>query len=733
VKSYLKYSTLALAVLLVLSIVAWGGLTAPARAAGTTYYVDCAGGGDANDGTSPSTAWRTTTRANQQTYGPGDQILFKRGTVCSGDRFQPVGNGTGANPIVIADYDTGSLPQIDGVGTNEPAIMLLNVQNYIIRNLDLTQHGQTPQALDANNEHGKDADQHSDLYMRAVVHILGLGPTGDQNCGEGCTVRNIRLENLKVHDGSWNGVYASGGYYQLKDDTYGYVDGLVVQNVESWGHHKAGIEVTCTYYKTPVYASKNIQILSNYLHDNGGDGAMLGPVENALIDGNDCSYNGQIRNARLGCWTWDSLNTTLQFNESHHNMTPLNNNTARDGGGFDLDLGTEDGMLQYNWSHDNEGEGFLLMTWPIGYGYARGVTHNAQMRYNVGERDGQKLAGGITVFGGVDPAVIYNNTIYYVPARQAGTVMFQAEGGPLTIDKWGKSGTPNLHVYNNIFITDGTVNPSAVSNNAYMNGGGTFSFDNNLWWRVEGGLRFDWGGSVIDTWAGWQAQGFDSNGMNADPQVVGPLGAGPAAYQLTSNSPAIDAGREVTEALRGMGSQDYFGASIPRGSAYDIGAAEYESGGSMPTDTPTPTATPAGPTPTDTPIPADTPTPTPTATPSGSIIMHVADIYTTDVNGVPKDTFNRGETIYWRVLIHDQNNSPLEGASVTTEVLRPNGGVWVTPTATTGSDGWALFSQKSQKPNPTGTYTINVTNVVKTGVTYDPNANGKDSHQFLLQ
>jgi hypothetical protein len=79
--------------------------------------------------------------------------------------------------------------------------------------------------------------------MRAVVHVLGLGSPNEPNCGEGCAVRNIRLENLIVHDGSWNGIYASGGYYQLRTATYGVVDNLVIQGVESFNHHKSGIEV----------------------------------------------------------------------------------------------------------------------------------------------------------------------------------------------------------------------------------------------------------------------------------------------------------------------------------------------------------------------------------------------------------------------------------------------------------------------------------------------------------
>jgi len=564
-------TTLSLAVLLFMV----SALNArPAFAANTTYYVDCSGGNDSNNGTSTSTAWQTVTRANQQTYGPGDQILFKRGCTWSGVGFKPVGNGSVSAPVIVADYGSGALPAIDGVGAHEPALLLLNTQNYTVRNLDLTQHGQTPQALDANNEHGKDADPNSDEYMRAIVHVLALGPVGVPTCGEACTVRNVRLENLKVHDGSWNGIYSGAGYYQLGTNTWGYVDNVVVTGVESWNNHKSGIDFTSTYTKNITYNTTNIKVLSSYLHDNGADGIVAGPADHILFDGNECAYNGRIRNARLGCWTWDSHDTTMQFNNSHHNMGPTNDSHTRDGGGFDCDLGSEDCMIQYNWSHDNQGEGFLLMTWPIGFGFQRGVSHNIQMRYNVGERDGKKLGGGITIFGGVNPVVIYNNTIYYEPNRLAGTVMFQHEGGPLTSDTWGKSGTPTAQIFNNIFITNGTVNPNAVSNNIWSNGRGTFTFDNNLWWRVEGGVRFDFNGPIT-TWAGWQAKGYDPNGLNANPLVAGPLGGGPAAYNLTASSPAINHGRTVTQALRGMGTRDYFGTTTPQGGAYDIGADEF--------------------------------------------------------------------------------------------------------------------------------------------------------------
>lgn len=536
-------------------------------------------GSDTNDGLSPAAAWRTIDRANQQPYAAGDSILLKRGCAWQGTGFKANGHGTEAAPITLADYGDlqQPLPRIDGVGAHEPAVLLLNVQNWTVRNLELTQHGQTPQALDSNNEKGKDADQYSDEYMRAVVHVLGLGPPNDPNCGEGCTVRNIRLENLLVRDGSWNGIYVSGGYYQLKSARFGYADNVVIAGVESRNHHKAGVEITCTYYQTRIYATSNVMVLDSYLHNNGGDGVMVGPVRNGLLDGNECAYNGRIRNARVGCWTWDSENTTIQFNESHHNMTPLTDGKARDGAGFDLDLGTENGLLQYNWSHDNEGEGFLFVSWPVGYGYSRGESHNLQMRYNLSERDGKKLAGGITVFGGVAPLVIYNNTIYYEPDRLAGSVMFNGEGGALTTSIWGKSGKPDVRAYNNIFIANGRANPAAICNNLWTDGAGTFTLDNNLWWRVEGGVRFQWGNAALNSWDAWLANGFDANGLNAHPQLAGPWGGGPAAYFLSAISPTIDQGRTVTDALRGMGLQDAAGASIPQGLTFDLGAFESRS------------------------------------------------------------------------------------------------------------------------------------------------------------
>ena len=64
---------------LVLAVASLFLVAGPAWA--TTFYVDCAGGIDTNDGLSPATAWKTVAKVNGSTFAAGDQILFKRGGI----------------------------------------------------------------------------------------------------------------------------------------------------------------------------------------------------------------------------------------------------------------------------------------------------------------------------------------------------------------------------------------------------------------------------------------------------------------------------------------------------------------------------------------------------------------------------------------------------------------------------------------------------------------------------
>ncbi|MGE5530357.1 MAG: right-handed parallel beta-helix repeat-containing protein [Patescibacteria group bacterium] len=530
------------------------------RGAAVTYYVDTAGS-DANNGTSPTTPWRTLARAAAQAYGPGDQILLKRGCVWQEAAFMPTSSGAPGAPITLADYGSGNLPKI--IGNADCAIIMRNVSYWDIRNLELTQTGLDPLPIDVDP--GKDLDPNSDEYAKAVLEIRGL---------YGGTTSYINVENCKVYGGHWNGIYIAGGYYQLGTGVFGYVDHITVNNCESYNNQKAGLDATCTYTKEIIYTATNISVLNSVFHDNGADGAVFGPVGNGLIDHCEAYRCGLTRDARLGLWCWDSSNVTIQFCESHHNVAPVYDSRTRDGGGFDLDLGSIDCTIQYCYSHDNTGEGYLLMTWPIGYGFPRGVSYRQTVRYCISERDATKNGGCIENFGGSD-AWMYNNVVYYIPERSAGSEMAEGEGGCLTSSKWGKSSTPVMRSFNNIFICDKTQsqNQNAVS---YLvrHTAGTLTSDYNCYYRVEGGVLFFNAGKQVTTWSAWQSKGYDAHGINANPMLVNMGGGSAASYMLQAGSPCINAGTVVAGAPRGMGAHDYFGNATPNG-AYDIGIHEY--------------------------------------------------------------------------------------------------------------------------------------------------------------
>jgi hypothetical protein len=75
----------------------------------------------------------------------------------------------------------------------------------------------------------------------------------------------------------------------------------------------------------------------------------------------------------------------------------------------------------------------------------------------------------------------------------------------------------------------------------------------------------------------------------------------------------------------------------------------------------------------------------------------------------------------------------VSGATVSTAILRPDGQRWTTQAATTGADGWALFSKAATKGQKKGLYTINITSVAGNGAAYDPNVNDKSSTTFTLK
>jgi hypothetical protein len=493
--------------------------SSPASAQATTltpYYVDCDAvySDNASGQGTLSKPWNTLALANQRDFEPGDALLLKRGSTCrEGLDLGAEDRGSADASMTVADYGSGALPTLDP--SRDAAIEAKNIQHVVIKNLYLTYQDFTPCTVKDDG-----TNQSCPTELKSVVHITAEG----NNCypyTEACTVRDITLQDLTVDGGfdpssdcnlstypvkctrgGANGIFISAGQDNADDHVYGHVDGVRIEGVESRRNHGAGILLSGTWDGPDLRPFDNVTVQSSEsidseLHHNGGDGVVGGMVEHGLVEGVNAHDNGLVRNARLGVWFWESSDVTMQYNESHNNFTPETGGNARDGGGFDCDLGVDGCTIQYNWSHDNEGEGYLLMQWPIGYGSSPGYSKDIFLHHSLSERDGQQLSGGIFIFGGPKNVQVHDNVVY-------------AEIGPdFVTSVWAKSRTPQADIYNNRFYkrAGGRRTENVVLDK------GTFTFHGNMWCRTEpGGFKAQVSGEAVNTFSGWQSKGYDKVG-----------------------------------------------------------------------------------------------------------------------------------------------------------------------------------------------------------------------------
>jgi autotransporter-associated beta strand protein len=108
----------------------------------TTFYVSESEGDDSWTGEAETPGagagpWRTLGKASSVNLVPGDQILLKAGDTWN-EELQPKGNGTPANPIVIAAYGTGDKPVIDRLDDSQDrnGIHLVDQEGYKIAGIE---------------------------------------------------------------------------------------------------------------------------------------------------------------------------------------------------------------------------------------------------------------------------------------------------------------------------------------------------------------------------------------------------------------------------------------------------------------------------------------------------------------------------------------------------------------------------------------------------------------------
>ncbi len=518
-----------------------------ARAEATDYYVDNAGS-DLNQGTSSTAPWRTLIRVNQLVLRAGDRVYLAGNQIFSGTlAFDSEDSGSAVSPILVSSYGTGRATIAAGPSTG---VFVYNTAGITISNLNVVGAGRT-----SNTGAGLEfyADLPGDVKL-ASVRVDNVDVSG---FGQGIVI------------GSWNGAT-------------GFRD-IVVRDVVAHDNALVGI---ATYAAEPnVHQNVYVGYSSAYgnsgvagLSTNSGNGIVLGNVNGGTIERSVAHDNGWLNTAiggPVGIWTYDSTGVTIQFNESYANRTA----SSADGGGFDLDQNVSNSIVQYNYSHDNDGAGYLLAQGPATDAHWGNV-----VRYNISQNDGRANSyGGLHVWGRVRHAEIYNNTVWVSAASGA------SPRGAI-VSSWSvpQSTAANVHFRNNIFVSSGRVplvdvdGPQASSSDLLFQG--------NMYFAATGDWSLLWAGATYANLSAWRsvANQEHTNGAAAG-SALNPLltqaGAGPTlgdaalletlnAYRLQPGSPAVDTALDLAAFGISPGTRDFWGTTVPQGNAGDVGAGE---------------------------------------------------------------------------------------------------------------------------------------------------------------
>ncbi|MFJ2746367.1 hypothetical protein ACIO3O_42660 [Streptomyces sp. NPDC087440] len=452
----------------------------------TTHYLDCTNGNDNTPGTSPRTPWRTLAKASTA-YRPGDRLLLKRGTTCTGT-LAPTGQGTPTRPIRIDAYGTATAakPHIEGNGARA-ALLLRNSQGFEIRNLDLSNTGPATT---------------TDRRAGLLVLLTDYG-VGRHYVVDGVDVHDVNGSDHKDPDPSGGILFVVQGSttptrfdsIRVEDSTVRHVDRTGIGTMSTWGRRAAYPDGPGTSFE-PI---TNTRIQRNDVRDTGGDAIVTHNADGARVEHNYVNgFNMRSAGYNAGVWSWNSDNVLTQYNEV------TGGHGTRDSEAFDIDGGNTNNTFQYNYSHDNEG-GFLLVCNGAGM-----TSKGNKVRHNISinDRNTSSPYGVIAVVcGPTTDTQIYNNTI---TTTHPGTRM---------VSNNGQTGTT---FRNNVFV--GAPSPIGSPTVDTLS-----TFTNNLYRNTT--------------------QPRDPQALTADPLFRTPTPATPADVRLKPASPARGAGTPTPDGI----------------------------------------------------------------------------------------------------------------------------------------------------------------------------------------
>jgi hypothetical protein len=498
-------------------------------------YFFGAKGNDARGDGSLAQPFRSIAKANTISLHPGDRLLFEGGAVFEGNLVLDEHDaGKTGLPVSVGSYGAGRAIIRAGEGNG---VHVRNAGGLIIENLE----------------------------------IEGAGP--ERNMGSGVQFQNnhrgrgrigfVRVMKVEAHGFGLEGIHVDAEGESGFDD-------VRIEECVTYENARCGIYVSGRRERWDGYPHANVYVGNCVARDNPGDpdapdenrsgsGIFLTGVDGALVERCAAWGNGQRcraeRGGPMGIWASESNRVVIQGCRSTGNRT----GGAHDGGGFGLDGGTSNSILQYNYSSGNEGSGFGLFEYTGAKPW-----HDNVVRYNVSVDDGRRNGyAGIHVWngdGGLRNAWIYHNTV----------VVGQVRNGQIPRALWVQSETTNLRVMNNILATAPGVTVLDVAP-----GQEGIRLAGNCYWSGGGDVAIDWEGRTFSTMQAWSAATGQERGTGwiVDPRFDG-RGQAAERFRLTAGSAMVDAAVPIPVHT---GGRDLGGTTLPQGKNSDVGAFEATS------------------------------------------------------------------------------------------------------------------------------------------------------------
>ncbi len=506
----------------------------------TDYYLG------SQAGNQPGTPVADITALNAVTLKPGDRVLFQGGQTFSGTiRLGAQDAGTVTQPVVLTSFGTGRATISAGTGSG---IVIQNAGGITVSNLNLV---------------GSDPTQNTGSGIDAGAYLP------DSTKLEGLHFEQLAISGFKYGVQIW-------GWYSDSTVAWPGFRGVSLVGLEIFNNLSEGIRTWGTWTANGdggAFSHSNFYISGCSVHDQKGDpssptdtgsGIVISGVDGAVVERCVVHDNGGLGPATgggpFGILVWEARHCTVQYNLVYNQQS----SSSSDGGAIDLDGGSADCVVQYNYAYHNAGPALAL----IEFDGASPLVRNT-VRFNLSQDDCRASAQGAIYVGqfsstrGLDSADIYGNTIY-VSANGRG------ENPPAVVVE-DQPQLTNVRLRNNLFD---------VAHSGPVVGGvlakpGVALYQGNDYW----GGAFDLGGF---RGGGQETLGQQPVGMQVDPALLDAGGApaitSPAgfsslsAYQLQSGSPIASAGLDLTQFGLDPGTHDFYDQTLVT-NAPPIGAA----------------------------------------------------------------------------------------------------------------------------------------------------------------